>query len=104
MHDFRGPDRRDPSRRNTESSLLVDLLLRVRVPPNDEGGRDVRGLDAVPHLTFKEEKTRLLEAWEPEYLRELLEEVEGNLTVAARTAGIARAHLYRLLKKYRLAR
>jgi transcriptional regulator of acetoin/glycerol metabolism len=30
--------------------------------------------------------------------------VGGNLALAARTAGIARAHLYRLLKKHRLAR
>jgi DNA-binding NtrC family response regulator len=57
-----------------------------------------------PPLTFKEEKTRLLEAWEPRYLRELLGHVDGNVTDAARIAGIARAHMYRLLKKYGLAR
>lgn len=87
------------------SSLFHRLnVMSVRVPPSDET-RDPRFLQLTePHLTFKEEKTRLLEAWEPEYLRELLSQVEGNLTAAARTAGIARAHLYRLLKKHGLAR
>jgi DNA-binding NtrC family response regulator len=88
------------------SSLFHRLnVMSIRIPDPCEDSGDV--YDAIRQesfLTFKEEKSRLLEAWEPEYLRELLHQVGGNLALAARTAGIARAHLYRLLKKYGLAR
>jgi DNA-binding NtrC family response regulator len=94
-----------PSPANLRSSLFHRLnVLHVHIP--QEGASAVDSADGAPqsYSTFKEEKTRLLEAWEPTYLRELLSQVGGNLALAARTAGIARAHLYRLLKKYRLAR
>lgn len=86
------------------SSLFHRLnVLHVHVPADPAIA--VASEDALrSHSTFREEKTRLLEAWEPTYLRALLSHVDGNLALAARTAGIARAHLYRLLKKYGLAR
>jgi DNA-binding NtrC family response regulator len=90
------------------SSLFHRLnVMHVHVPelfdPAQRGSRS-RIESNEPLLTFKEEKSRLLEDWEPKYLRELLGHVDGNVTVAARMAGIARAHMYRLLKKHRLAR
>jgi len=54
--------------------------------------------------TFKEAKDALLEDWEKDYLRRVLERSKGNMTLAARQAGIARGHLYRLMKKHGLAR
>ncbi len=54
--------------------------------------------------TFKEAKDQLLEEWESDYLRQVLDRADGNLTLAARYAGIARTHFYRLLKKHGLSR
>lgn len=54
--------------------------------------------------TFKEAKEAILERWEREYLRTVLERTEGNMTLAAKHAGIARAHLYRLVKKHGMVR
>lgn len=54
--------------------------------------------------TFKEARDALLDEWEYEYLREVLERAEGNVTRAARFSGVARGHLYRLLKKHGFVR
>jgi DNA-binding NtrC family response regulator len=57
------------------------------------GGRTVR---------FKEAKERLIECWEREYLAKLLERASGNVSLAARRAGLARAYLHQLIKKHGL--
>lgn len=54
--------------------------------------------------TLKEAKEELLEELESQYLREVLERSGGNMTLAARYAGVARGHFYRLMKKRGLAR
>jgi len=51
---------------------------------------------------FKQAKERLIEGFEHDYLKSLLERCEGNISRAAREAGIARLHLRTLLKKYKL--
>ena len=55
-------------------------------------------------LPFKEAKERLIEAFEREYLEGLLARCGGNVSRAAREAGIDRVYLHRLLKRYGLAR
>jgi two-component system nitrogen regulation response regulator GlnG len=47
-------------------------------------------------------KERLVETWEREFLRRLVEASGHNLSHAARQSGLGRAHLYRLMKKYKL--
>jgi len=96
-HDLSGAARGTTLR----SSLFHRLnVMSVRVP---DVGEDARMPDdSVHRLKFKEEKMRLLEEWEPEYLRELMCHAKGNVSVAARVAGITRAHMYRLLKKHGL--
>jgi transcriptional regulator of acetoin/glycerol metabolism len=49
---------------------------------------------------FHTAKDRLVRAWEQEYLAGLLRRTAGNVSEAARRAGIDRVHLYRLLKKH----
>ena len=51
-------------------------------------------------LPFKEAKHRLLEVFEKEYLVDLLERNDHNLSAAAREAGIDRKHIRNLLKKH----
>ncbi|HUS65652.1 MAG TPA: sigma 54-interacting transcriptional regulator [Kofleriaceae bacterium] len=65
---------------------------------NAAPGRDLE--QAATDLPFKEAKQRLVDAWEREYVERLLRQADGNVTVAARVAGLARVHLHRLLKKH----
>lgn len=51
-------------------------------------------------LSFKEAKARILEDFEAQYLKALVERHEGNVSRAAQEAGLTRFHLRELLKKY----
>lgn len=51
---------------------------------------------------FKEVKGELIDTFELKYLSSLMENAEGNVSRAARQAGIDRKHLERLLKKHGL--
>ena len=53
-----------------------------------------------PDVPFKDAKERLIEVWEAEYVKNLLERCGGNVSQAARVAGLDRAHLYRILRKH----
>jgi transcriptional regulator with PAS, ATPase and Fis domain len=91
--------------RNTiERSLAMSPDVR-RLDPHVLG-LELSGLpeqSAVdPDLPFHEAKERLVRAWEQEYLSGLLRRTNGNVSEAARRAGIDRVHLYRLLKKHTL--
>jgi DNA-binding NtrC family response regulator len=61
-----------------------------------------RFTDSEMEMPFKEAKERLLEGFERDYLKNLLERCEGNISRAAREAGIARLYVRKLLKKYGL--
>jgi DNA-binding NtrC family response regulator len=54
----------------------------------------------VGPLDFHSAKEEAISAWERSFLAELLRRSEGNLAQAARQVGVARPHLYRLLKKH----
>ncbi|MFH1807462.1 MAG: sigma 54-interacting transcriptional regulator [Pseudomonadota bacterium] len=58
------------------------------------------GLVASYELPFKQAKELLLEQFEGEYLRRLLQRCKGQISLAAREAEIDRKHLYNLMKKY----
>ncbi len=53
-------------------------------------------------LPFKEAKEKLIEGFEKDYLKGLLERCEGNVSRASREAGIDRVYLRKLLKKHGL--
>jgi DNA-binding NtrC family response regulator len=53
-------------------------------------------------LQFKEAKDQLIAAWERDYLRKLIEACGGNVSMAARRAGIDRVYLHRLMKKHEI--
>lgn len=53
-------------------------------------------------LPFKEAKERMVEAFERDYLAQVLRRCEGNLSQASREAGIARFYLRQLVKKHKL--
>jgi DNA-binding NtrC family response regulator len=56
----------------------------------------------VLELPFKEAKAQLVEAFERDYLKALLERHRGNISRAAAEAGIDRNYIHRLVKKYGL--
>ncbi len=63
--------------------------------------KGVAGED-ITELPFKEAKERLVETFTREYLVALLEKCGGNISQMARTAGIARNYVHRLVTKYGL--
>jgi two-component system, NtrC family, nitrogen regulation response regulator GlnG len=67
------------------------------------------GLDAPPPAAaelapYHEAKERLIEAWERAYVERVLAEAGGNISAGSRRVGLGRAYLYRLIRKYGLAR
>ncbi len=52
---------------------------------------------------FFEAKERLIATWERNYLRELLQRCDGNVSRAARESGIGRNYLHRMLKRHGLS-
>jgi len=53
-------------------------------------------------VPFHDAKSRLIDAWERDYVTRLLEKANGNLSLAARNAGMSRMSLYRLIEKHRV--
>ena len=90
---------------------LGNVLARAKAlaVPGDPLAPEHLGLERAPGAgpgrgieDFHRAKERLIEDWEREFLRRLLTAGGHNLSQAARTSGLGRAHLYRLLKKYKM--
>jgi DNA-binding NtrC family response regulator len=81
----------------------VDPELLGLTPAAPAGAPEPGPGPAEAALPFKEAKGRLVEAWEREYLARLLADVAGNVSEAARRAGLSRMHLHDLLRKHGLA-
>jgi transcriptional regulator with GAF, ATPase, and Fis domain len=60
------------------------------------------GADAMAAMPLKDAKDLLIEAFEKEYLVDLIERHDGNVSRAARTAGMDRKSITRLLKKHQI--
>ncbi|MBI4126939.1 MAG: sigma-54-dependent Fis family transcriptional regulator, partial [Deltaproteobacteria bacterium] len=68
----------------------------------EHGEERTERMDIDTDLPFKDAKQQVVEAFEKEYLVELLKEHNHNLSKAAREAKIDRKHLRNLLKKYEI--
>jgi DNA-binding NtrC family response regulator len=75
---------------------LGEEALPELVASDDERGPVTADLD----LPYKEAKERLVEGFERDYVRNLLERCEGNISRAAREANIDRVYLRKLLRKH----
>lgn len=60
--------------------------------------------DGGDGLPYKEAKEKLVDAFEVGYVRDLMAKHDGNISAAAREAGLSRRHLHELLKKHGLAK
>ncbi|MEM6961409.1 MAG: sigma 54-interacting transcriptional regulator [Myxococcota bacterium] len=80
---------------------IVDFLpgatQRILAAPLPGGNAEQFVEQALP---FKEAKQRVLDAFEPAYLKALLEKYEHNVTRSAQAAGLTRYHLRELAKRY----
>jgi DNA-binding NtrC family response regulator len=68
----------------------------------DALGTSVAGAPAVEHAPYAEARRRALDAFERDYLHELLHRHGGNVAAAAAAAGLHRVHVFRLLRRHRL--
>lgn len=75
--------------------------------PDDQIGEEVTPLGSDPSL-FQEEyhvaRDRLLDEFEKRYVTSLVSRADGNMSKAARLAGVDRTTLYRLIDKHGLER
>ena len=78
--------------------------LGLGPPPATPEADEAAAAQIDPAVPFHQAKDRLIHRWERGYLAGLLERASGNIAQAARTAGVDRAHLYRLLRKHGLHR
>lgn len=76
-------------------------VLRWASSPEDRPVLDLEAL-AIEELAFREAKERVIEAFEREYVRRLLEKHGHNISKAADEGGVSRNHLTALAKKYGL--
>jgi DNA-binding NtrC family response regulator len=80
---------------------LPDYVVRAAAAPATPLTTD--GLPAVrTELPLKRAKDQWMETLEGSYLRALLEHHQGNISAAAKAAGIDRKTFHRLINKYRL--
>jgi len=72
---------------------VKDLLL------DDEQANFFPDLDqGVSHLSFRKAKDEMIRAFHEQYIQLLLRESKGNISKAAKSAGIQRQYLHRLMK------
>jgi DNA-binding NtrC family response regulator len=70
--------------------------------PREETPKPAKDAVVGADLPYKQARAQMIEAFEREYVRGLLDRHEGNVSKAARAAGIDRVYLHRLLRKYGL--
>lgn len=82
------------------ASLGVGRPIRPRSAGGDSAIEAMKAEDGVGNRPFKEEKAELVDEFERKYILRLLKRNDGNISKSAREAGIERAYLQRLIKKY----
>jgi two-component system response regulator AtoC len=81
----------------TEMIAPAELPATLRLP------QKVPAAMVADHLSLKKAKRQWVEAFEREYLIALLKKHQGNISQAAKTAGVDRKTIHRLIKRYRIA-
>jgi transcriptional regulator of acetoin/glycerol metabolism len=76
--------------------MLEPHLLGLAPAPVQQGA----GRQLPTGTSYKEAKERLLHEWERTFIMDLLRRADGNVSKAARTGGLDRVYLHRLMKKH----
>ncbi|HET6980979.1 MAG TPA: sigma 54-interacting transcriptional regulator [Myxococcaceae bacterium] len=86
--------------RELRNHLERCAVLQETLQPSPEEPSP-QALDALDvSIPFSEARRRLLATFEKNYVRELLERHGGNVSQAAATAGVDRAHLHRIMRRH----
>jgi two-component system response regulator GlrR len=89
--------------RELRNHLERCVVLQESLHPTPEEPQPSRAV-ADLSLSFPEARRRVLDAFERDYLRGLLDLHQGNISQAALGSGVDRVHLYRLLKRHSIKR
>jgi DNA-binding NtrC family response regulator len=85
---------------------LRNTVHRLVTLGADFGGEELKaqkgGASVDTSVPYKEARERVVSQFEASYLKSLMEQSSGNLSAAARTAGVERHYLRELLKKHGL--
>ncbi len=87
--------------RNVVARALIDEAIALE-PHRQQRARPPADSAVLVDLPFKAAKERLVDSFTRDYLEAMLARHGGNITHAAKAAGIARAHLHKLVEKYGL--
>ncbi|MEE8504326.1 MAG: sigma-54 dependent transcriptional regulator [candidate division NC10 bacterium] len=79
-----------------------EMVTPAELPANLRLPQKVPAAMVADHLGLKKAKRQWVEAFEREYLITLLKKHQGNISQAAKTAGVDRKTIHRLLKRYRI--
>jgi DNA-binding NtrC family response regulator len=79
-----------------------EMVTPAELPANLRLPQKVPTAMVADHLSLKKAKQQWVEAFEREYLIALLNKHQGNISQAAKTAGVDRKTIHRLLKRYRI--
>jgi DNA-binding NtrC family response regulator len=83
------------------SMCAKGMLRPEHLPPQLRGTGDSGGtVDEATTPPFKEAKDQVVQVFEKNYLAQLLEKHGGNISRAAREAGLGRRHFRELIRKY----
>jgi len=88
-------------RRDLPDYVLARERLRTAAAGGGAGGVDPR-LTSTEGLSLTEARERWMTVLEGNYLRELLDRHDGNISAAAKTAGIDRKTFHRLVTKHQI--
>jgi DNA-binding NtrC family response regulator len=75
-----------------------------QVPLDRPGSFDTSPIPGAPTRAYHETRERVMARFEKDYLTQVLQETQGNVSEAARVAGVNRATLYRLLERHGLTK
>jgi len=79
------------------------MVLETRPPIGDHArGASEEPPPIDPRVSYQESRRRVLDDFELRYLEALLRHCRDNVSLAARTAGLSRVYLYKLLRRHGL--
>jgi two-component system, NtrC family, response regulator HydG len=90
------------TRRDLPEHVLAHVVTRPPGPAAETAPVPGEALTSGADLPLKDAKERWLQTLEASYLRDLLDRHGGNISAAAKSAGIDRKTFHRLINKYQL--
>jgi DNA-binding NtrC family response regulator len=100
-HDWPGNVRE--LRNYLERAIILESASRADDAPTRDAATPSEGAVSID-VPFKEAKEKLVTAFEVRYLADLLDWAGGNVSRAAKKAGLDRMHLHRLISRFDLRR